>query len=411
MKKTLLLTIFLIPLFGATRNLGYEQIKVLFFILSISLTGFIWVWRKLAFKCDLIKITSVVFILILFIVSAFGIDPKVSFLGREPYFQGWILYAYLLLFAFFVSQAKIKFEHWASVLTGSSMLVGLIAVKDWVLINLFGQQMPTYAGRVVSTFGQPNFYAGFLLLSMPFAYLLFKNPSRRLSFFGLIAGLLSVAGIFVSYSRAGILMMLMLLILGLIDQLKDKFKIGLIAVGMILISIFISLKFSIGIMGEEILEPINLKDPDLTSQSVEKRVYIWPESLQIILQKPLTGYGLENIRKAFSGYFEKNKHAIFEENLNISPVFISLKELNIDRSHNYLLDLWLFGGIGTILIWVLLICLLFRKLKQNWSGYQSKILLVSLITYLIWVQFQNQSIVHLIYFWLLVGLINQTEKD
>ena len=165
---------------------------------------------------------------------------------------------------------------------------------------------------------------------------------------------------------------------------------------------FLSAKFSSGFIWKEFLGPTTILDPDLTRVSVENRVYIWPVAWQLFLQRPLTGYGLENIAQAFSDYFISNKHLLFEENLNISPVLISLKELNIDRTHNYLLDILLFSGILGFLAWIYLVILLLWKTKQN-----NKILLISLITYLIWIQFQNQSIVHLIYFWLLVGLVDQ----
>ena len=43
--------------------------------------------------------------------------------------------------------------------------------------------------------------------------------------------------------------------------------------------------------------------------------------------------------------------------------------------------------------------LMLKKVK-SWPIF------ASLILYLIWVQFQNQSIIHLIYFWLLAGIID-----
>lgn len=429
MKAILLLTVFLIPLLGASNSFSYEQIKTLFFIVCTSLIGLLWMGRD--FRWSKISILSSIFILILLLTSLLGVDPGFSFLGFQPYFQGWIIYAYLWLFSLVVAHAKIKFEHWAYVVTGSSLLVGVWAIKDWVLLNFFHQQIPAYAGRVVVSFGQPNFYAGFLLLTLPFAYYLFKNyplssPQKRGSinnrrgllsslrldnwipaYAGMTSGLISFTGIFISYSRSAVLLALMLLMLGLLDQLKVKFRLGLIAFGIVCISIVLALRFSSGIVGNEISKPILTKNPDLTRESVEKRVYIWPLGLKIASQKPFTGYGLENIGKAFSNYFEKNKHSLFEENLKISPVLISLKELNIDRSHSYILDLLLFSGILGVLGWLGLLGALFKRLGQIYHGRGKNVLLVSLITYLVWVQFQNQSIVHLIYFWLLVGLIDQ----
>ena len=404
-KGLLLGTLLILPLLEANNNFGYEQIKVLFFILSITLIGFFW--KGKGFKWTLISKAAGLFILILLITSLMGIDAKSSLLGGEPYFQGWILYSYLYLFYLMVKTFKIELKIYALVLSASALMVSFLAIKDWILLNLFNQPISTYAGRVVSTFGQPNFYAGFLLLTLPFSYLLFKSQNKKLSNFGTISGLISSIGILVSYSRSTILLLFLLIILALVSQLKIKLKWGIVVLGVVFISIFIALKFSSGIVGNEISSPIQTNNPDLTRESVEKRIYIWPQVLKIGQQKLLTGYGLENIPKSFSGYFEKNKHSLFEENLNINPVLISLKELNIDRTHNYLLDLFLFSGMLGLIFWLILIILLFKKLTQKTDGSHRSILLVSLVIYLIWVQFQNQSVVHLVYFWLLAGLIDR----
>lgn len=109
---------------------------------------------------------------------------------------------------------------------------------------------------------------------------------------------------------------------------------------------------------------------------------------------------------ALSDYFKVNKHALFEENLKINSVLISLKELKIDRSHNYTLDLLMFsGGLGLI-SWLLLVILVLKCLIKN----NQQVLLVGLIIYLGWIQLQIQSIVHLMYFWLLLGLADQTDS-
>ncbi|OGE64841.1 hypothetical protein A3I48_04370 [Candidatus Daviesbacteria bacterium RIFCSPLOWO2_02_FULL_36_7] len=393
-KAFLLGTLFFLPLIGAMGNFGYEQIKVLFFIVSITLIGFWWMGKD--FKWTLISITAFLFISILLITSSNGLDFKNSLLGKEPYYQGWILYVYLFLFYLMIKTFKIDLKKYALVLSISALLVSILAIYDWILLNIYSQTVPTYASRVVSTFGQPNFYAGFLLLTLPFSYYLF-----RVNYLGLISGLISVVGIFVSYSRSTILMALVLMILGLLNQLKIKFKIGLVVLMIVSVGIVIALKLSSGIVGSEITQPSLTKNPDLTRESVEKRVYIWPQALKIALQRPLTGYGLENINQAFSQFFEINRHLLFEENLNISPVLISLKELNIDRSHSYILDLLLFSGIFGLISWLLLVILMLKK------AINSKILLVSFLTYFVWSQIQNQGVVHLVYFWLLVGLIDQ----
>ena len=86
-------------------------------------------------------------------------------------------------------------------------------------------------------------------------------------------------------------------------------------------------------------------------------------------------------------------------NVTTNPTYHSLKDLSVDRSHNYILDLLFFSGIFGLISWLVLIGLVLKRAKG--------IILTSFLVYLVWIQFQNQSIVHLLYFWLFVGLIDK----
>lgn len=405
-KFVLILTVFLTPLISPVKNLGYEQSKVVFFIVCISLSGFLWIFIKPNFIWGPISKLTAFFNISLILTSLFGLDTVRSIIGTQPYFQGVILYLYLFLFFIMVKSFKIKVKYWAWVLSGSATIVGILAILDWILLNFFNQQIPTYAGRVVSTFGQPNFYSGFILLTLPFYYLLLK---KRFNFWIVLSFLISIIGIILSGSRASFLLLGGLFLFWLIWEIsrKRRLLIGGVLV-ILLIALVISITYSSGLLGQEIVDPKNTNNPNLLEASVEKRFYIWPIMWQLILQKPVTGYGLENISPTFSKYFADNKHSLFEENLKISPVLISLKEVNIDRAHNYVLDLALFSGLIGVLAWLILVVMLFLKLGQAYDR-NSFVLITSLIIYLIWIQFQNQSVVHLIYFWLIAGLIDQAE--
>src|SRR3989344_6808966 len=99
----ILLTLFLIPLLGATGSFGYEYTKVLGFIILTSIAAVIWLvstfkhpW-KYSIPYTAISKTAVVFILILLLTSISGLNSKISLFGTQPYFQGFMLYLYLLL--------------------------------------------------------------------------------------------------------------------------------------------------------------------------------------------------------------------------------------------------------------------------------------------------------------------------
>lgn len=398
-KILLLLTVFLTPLMGANGNYGYEQAKVLFFIVSISLSGFLWLLARPVFKWTGVSIIAELFIITLFTTSIIGLEPQTSLLGSNPYYQGVILYAYLFLFFLLVSATKIKFYIWAFCLAGSATIVGLLAIGDWIQINFLGHQLPTYAGRVVSSFGQPNFYSGFILLCLPFLYFLQKE--KYLSYvLALELGIINFFAVWISGSRTAIFLSVGLLIFLSLTSIKYK---KLIILGSILIAGYLL----IGIVSKEIIRPFSTNNPDLPTIGVEKRYYFWPILGKLILERSIQGYGLENIAPEFLGYFEKNKHALFEENLKVKPFMFGLKDLNLDRSHNYILDLLLFSGILGLLVWLILVGLLIKKLILSPINAENTALLLGLFTYLIWIQFQNQSVVHLIYFWLLVGMIDR----
>ena len=103
MQYLLLGIVALTPLLPATFDFGFEQIKVIFFILTISFLGLFWVLnRGFNLKWTNLNKASFLFIIALFVTSISGADLKPSFLGKDPYFQGFILYAYLFLVSLIV---------------------------------------------------------------------------------------------------------------------------------------------------------------------------------------------------------------------------------------------------------------------------------------------------------------------
>lgn len=389
LEKILIITsIFILPLIGPYHGFSYEQSKAFLFIVLTSLSGFVWMGRN--FKWTLINKLSVVFILTLLITSLTGIDSKMSLLGAPPYFQGWGLYLYLWLFSLMVWQTRLKLEKWAYVLVGAASLVAIVAIKDWSLLNIFHQTVPIYAGRIVSTFGQPNFYSGFILFSLPFWHLLIK---KSFNLWLILIGFIMVGGIILSESRIAIILTLILLLWYLVaGVLKLKWLLVIIICLAILIGIVAGL-FSQQLFRSEWDFPLNQQW--LIDNSPEKRVYIYPVIWDLIKERPLLGYGLENISVNFTQYFSK-----MDFNSVTNPVYYSLRDLVVDRSHNYILDLLMFGGVVSLLSWLVLVGVLFKRTSRGFF-------LIPLLIYLIWIQFQNQSVVHLIYFWLLVGLIDQ----
>lgn len=381
-KTCLLLVLFLLPLLFATPSLGYEQIKFLFFFILISFIGLLWlfwiIWKQIKIVLDRVDYVSLAFLLVLIITSLFGLDPATSLIGRPPYFQGILLYSYLFLFSLIVKTTKITLYEVSLVLSGSSLIVALLSIYQAFQLYIVHQAIPSYAGRVVSSFGQPNLYGGFLIICLPF---IFNNR------FGKILFPIITAGVMLSFSRAAVLLLMGFLVFRLVNFLKwPKFKIGLLLLTIFGVVFLISINLSSGLIQDEIVAPqTNLW---LKYNSPEKRILIWPIIGEFIAQKPILGYGLENLDSLFVSYQKEHEQR--------SPAYYGIKNIHIDRSHNYFLDLLVFSGIFGLGSWLILVYFLVKQVRGALLG--------SLLIYLVWSLLQTQSVVHLVIFWLVVGM-------
>lgn len=393
----ILTTIFITPILATYNTFGYEHIKVLWFIVITFIAGLTWLigYHKQSsgdFRWTKIKLLSTIFIFLLLMTSLLGLEVERSIFGQPPYFQGWLLYSFLLLFSWLVSSTKTKIEWVSYVLVGSSIVVAVLALKDWMLINVLREVVPTYAGRVVSTFGQPNLYSGFILLTLPFYYYLAKQH-QRWAVWVYLAGGLAVASIIISFSRAAILLGMALLgiwFFTLFKRTSERVFFGFLVVLLIILASFY-MDIS-GKVSKELGLGNYAKPGWFNTYSPERRVYIWPIILNLVTERALLGYGLDNLSLVFSSKIR------LEEAKTLQAA--DLKNLVVDRSHNYVLDLLVFSGILGLVSWVLLVLTTLKKAN-------SKILFISLLLYVVWIQLQIQSVVHLIYFWTLVGLVDQ----
>ncbi len=399
------------PVFG----LGYEQIKVFAFLVLVSIITTLWLAdqskhpKLYKFTYSKIKIASIIFILILLLTSLLGVDPLNSIIGRPPYYQGFILYAYLLLFSFLVASYKLTPEDVSKSLTVSSFFVSIVALKDLTLFKIFNQTISLYDSRVVSTFGQPNFYAGFLLISLPFIFYLAFRPGlvklKSWKFLGALTLLLSILSIGISGSRTSMVLAFLAIFIIIIGYINIKIRIlvVLISILVLITAGYYSFINSSGLVFKEYLQP-SLNDQWLSHNSPEKRVFIWPVIFELIKKQPLPGYGLSNLEIIWPEYFRKFKPELGQ----MSALNFTLKDLYINSSHNYLLDLLIFSGVLGLLGWL---CILVVTVKSLFPlDAKRYTVFAALFLYILFIQLQNQSLVHLIYFWMLIGLIDNRQK-
>ncbi len=379
--------LFLIPLIGFYPNLGYEGSKVLTFIILTSV-ALLWLGLKGQFFQQKIVfsdrfILPLLFLASLLVSSVNSSDPTLSLLGANPYYQGWVAYCALILFSFLIYNSKQLKRTYPYYLTLSAALVSLMALWQGLLLILH-KNVFSYDGRVVSSFGQPNFYSGFLLLCLPLATEIVKNSKRR---FWQICWIAILMGIFVAFSRATFILTLGYLFYLLLSQFPFYRRLAIILISLtVVISLGVSYKYQTGLWWREVMLPQT--DAWLRVNAPEKRILIWIIGSQAIAKKPLLGYGLDQIPQALREVPMLSLSTKYQK---------SLKDLYINSSHNYYIDLLLFAGVIGFLLWS-------GVVVQFFLSHPSLVLKETMVLYLIWIFFQNQSIVHLMLFWLLTAL-------
>lgn len=397
-----LVIIFLTPILPSSFGLGYEQVKVFFFIFGTSIAVFFYFLglqffpKDFKFSWTKLKILAGIFILFLAITSFWGLNFERSSNGVTPYFQGLISYFYLYLFFLLISSLKLSPKKIAITLAVSSLIISVVAIGDFIKLHLLAIDVITYSGRVVSTFGQPSFYAGFILIVMPFSLYLFKDSHKEVRVLAVSSLVVGVIAILTSFSRSPIIMMVGIIYVYLLSQTNFfKRALTLSILGIVFYLVF-SWYFSNGIIYREFIQPLYSYQSDV--ESYEKRIYIWQITSQLFLEKPLLGYGLENLDLGYKQFFKN-----INFNINQPFYYHTLKDLVVNRSHSYFLDILFYSGILGLVSFLLLI---FQALKTK------RILLKScLIIFLAFASIQVLSIIHLIYFWLILGLIDSSVTD
>lgn len=386
----------LIPIISPLFGLGWEQIKIFSFVIISCIVAVFFFRKKRKFLSTTnIQISFFVWLIVLFVTSILGNNFEKSLFGVSPYYQGLLFYFILFIFFLVVSTVKITLTRWLYAFAIGTIIISSIALKDWVLIHIFEQNILTYGGRPISTFGQPNFYAGFLLLAIPFLLFPYKQMHRT---FQLITLFLSSIAIVCSESRVAITLLIFIFFIYLFLRGSNFLRMVILFASMGVLT-FVQPMYQ-KLLQKEFFE--SQQSTWLNQNSPDKRIYYWQIGYELIKEKPLFGYGVGNISRAYTHYFES-----INFNAEVKPALHSLKNIKIESFHNWFLDIFIQSGITGVCSWMVLVILAIKKALIR----RAYLLVTSLLIYLIWIQFHNQSVVHLFYMAWVLGIIDNLAVD
>lgn len=342
---------------------GFELPKVILFYGAIDLIALIFFVKNKGkrFSLDLFDWLVVTYVLLIALASTFSGNLLHSLIGGPFRFQGIITYFHLALL--FIITRRINPNIFKAILV-SGILQSLLLIYQFVQFNFFNQEISTYAGRVIGTFGEPNYAGGFLLASFGLSLgLNLIKPNRFL----LISALITFLGILVSESLGGVFASVMVVMIYLYLKYQNKL-ILLITLGILMFSIF------------AIYQKEKITFNEFGIATVESRFSIWPASYKLFLERPLVGYGAENLAFVFPSEFGGS---------------------SIDRAHNALLENLLMGGIFMGLIYIYFI---YRGLSLSFNNLKQIPIFLPLLGIAIRDQFNVSGIVNLYLFWFMLAL-------
>ncbi len=318
-----------------TRSLFFPFItgRNFIFRIIIEIIFILWLWLILT-DSNYRPCSSVVFysfaVLIgtLFLATVFSISPYKSFWSGFERMEGfWGFWHYFLYFL--ILTCVFKKEDWTRfflISLGTSVVISFYA-----LFQLLGK-LSVHQGsvRLDATMGNATYLAIYLVFHV-FLFTLFSFKTQK-NWLKIFCGLLALFELFIIYhtaTRGAILGLLAgLIIFALINViwargLARKASLGLLAVIIILPSLFLVFKSSDFVQSSQVLSRFaSISFAETTTQS---RFIIWRMAFEAWQDRPVLGWGPESFVYIFSKYYDP---ALWPQ----EPWF--------DRAHNVFLD-WL----------------------------------------------------------------------
>ena len=349
---------------------------------------------KLSIKNDYFILSLVVIFMSTLFISTLLTDVKiVGFLGDTQRKNGFLGYFGLVIIFLYASKSINSF--YVLRLFNVIRYVGLV-LGTYGLMQIFGKDFVTWNNpynSMISTLGNPNFASSILavLSSITVLTLLLKNNSKFQILISIIVFLVSAFAIIKSKSIQGLLVYAVIIIFfASVYTYMNYQKIGVLVV---LGSTTLLVVSILGMLQKGPLQSLLYKD------SLSVRGFYWRAGLQMFLDKPLTGVGVDR----YASYFKELREVGY-------PLRYGY-EITSSNAHNTYIQLFATAGIFVGLAYLLLNLYIFKlglSLIRNSESEDQKVALILLSA---WVGFQAQSFISIdnigvsVWGWLLGGSI------
>lgn len=375
--------------------------------------------------------TIIIYLVALFLSSAVGQNFRRSFWGTLEYANGLFLFFHLLIFLIILLALFREKRNWLILLEISvfvSFLASLIGLKELI----WAKVTSGYWVRIESVFGNPLYFAHFLLFNLFFGAFLLAEYIRgqfvNLSFFSkkfllsifnwrswrflyyLLVIILELFLIFFTQTRGGVLGVifgiLALIILSLIVYRQKILRFGLLS--LILVSIIGGVALLANSDDWQFLQIGPLKRLSNFSLSIEssmfRRLLVWQAGLESFPQHWVFGWGWGNFDYGYLTYFPPQ----LMEDEGAAMWFGQAHNIIVE----HLVTSGLTGTLAYIFLFVAILLSWFKIYHQKTVNHFSLILIIGLLVAdFVFNLFAFYSIASYVLFFITLGLLIFYERS
>lgn len=319
-----------------------------------------------AFKNRSIKRLLFIVLAIVFLSTIFSIAPRLSFWGSFHRILGTHTYLFLIIFFILTSFTFVKKRHWEvayQIIFNSFLFAIFYGLLQFINLDPIGMDLQEISlGRVVSSFGHPNYMATFLIFTI-FPLISYFKVQKKPVHLG-ISVFLCLFGIIITGSRAALIAFviaaILYLVLSSIKSSKKGLLIGSATFLLVISTSLIYLNTHLHSQSSEngILERFSLQEDD---RSLQSRVSIWKPALISVEDNLFFGSGFETFSLVYAQHMDPQIYQV--ERITSIP----------DKAHNSIVEILVENGLlgllayifCTLAVFVLGIRALFKVSKEK----------------------------------------------
>lgn len=304
-----------------------------------------------------ILIAFAIWVFIVAVANAHGVNPYLSFWGTYERMEGWITLAHLLMYLAVASSMLTTEKMWRSFFLttfGVSAIVSIYALLQYFgfLAVDFDQQLPQFVGRVDATLGNPIFLAGYMIFHIFIGVLLWyqtwkESLGKKNTLYKIYSTiiLLDVASLIFTGSRGALLGLVIGIIVTLIifsffaqKPYRSYFTTALCA----MVAFFFAAYIIIGAPVSQDTGIGRLTNFSPQNSTIQSRILNIKMAWSGVKERPLLGWGQENYFIVFEKYYDPK---------------ISGVDLWENRVHNIILEWLINSGIFGLISYLAIFCI------------------------------------------------------